>query len=55
MLCRAAAESVVHRGDQLVDGDLVVAQTLRYLDERKEFYDRWVGTLTNFRTAPLSI
>jgi pimeloyl-ACP methyl ester carboxylesterase len=37
------------------DGDLVIAQTLRYLDERKEFYDRWVGTLTHFRTAPLSV
>jgi pimeloyl-ACP methyl ester carboxylesterase len=37
------------------DGDLVVAQTLRYLDERREFYDRWVGTLTHFRTAPLSV
>ena len=37
------------------DGDLVIAQILRYLDERKEFYDRWVGTLTNFRTAPLSV
>lgn len=37
------------------DGDLVMAQTLRYLNERKEFYDRWVGTLTHFRTAPLSI
>jgi len=37
------------------DGDLVMAQTLRYLNERKEFYDRWAGTLTHFRTAPLSI
>jgi pimeloyl-ACP methyl ester carboxylesterase len=37
------------------DGDLVVGQTLRYLNERKEFYDRWVGTFGNFRTAPLSI
>lgn len=37
------------------DGDLVIAQILRYLDERREFYDRWVGTLTNFRTAPLSV
>ncbi len=37
------------------DGDLVIAQILRYLDERKEFYDRWVGTLTHFRTAPLSV
>jgi pimeloyl-ACP methyl ester carboxylesterase len=37
------------------DGDLVMAQILRYLNERKEFYDRWVGTLTNFRTAPMSV
>ena len=37
------------------DGDLVMAQTLRYLNERKEFYDRWVGTFGHFRTAPLSI
>jgi len=37
------------------DGDLVIAQVLRYLDERREFYDRWVGTLTHFRTAPLSV
>jgi pimeloyl-ACP methyl ester carboxylesterase len=37
------------------DGDLVVAQILLYLDERREFYDRWVGTLTHFRTAPLSV
>jgi pimeloyl-ACP methyl ester carboxylesterase len=37
------------------DGDLVIAQTLRYLDERREFYDRWVGTFANFRTAPLSV
>jgi pimeloyl-ACP methyl ester carboxylesterase len=37
------------------DGDLVIGQTLRYLNERKEYYDRWVGTLTNFRTAPLSL
>lgn len=37
------------------DGDLVMAQTLRYLDERREFYDRWIGTFAQFRTAPLSI
>jgi pimeloyl-ACP methyl ester carboxylesterase len=37
------------------DGDLTIAQTLKYLDERREFYDRWVGTFANFRTAPLSI
>ncbi len=37
------------------DGDLVQAQILRYLKERHEFYDRWVGTFGHFRTAPLSI
>ena len=37
------------------DGDLTIAQTLKYLDERREFYDRWVGTFAHFRTAPLSI
>jgi pimeloyl-ACP methyl ester carboxylesterase len=37
------------------DGDLIIAQTLRYLDERKEFYDRWIGTFAHFRTAPLSL
>ena len=37
------------------DGDLIINQTLLYLKERKEFYDRWVGTFANFRTAPLSI
>ena len=37
------------------DGDLIIGQTLKYLLERKEFYDRWVGTFTNFRTAPLSV
>ena len=37
------------------DGDLVMAQILRYLDERREFYDRWVGALTGFRTAPMSV
>ena len=25
------------------DGDLTIAQTLKYLDERREFYDRWGG------------
>ncbi len=37
------------------DGDLVIAQILRYLDERREFYDRWVGTLTGFHSAPMSL
>ncbi len=37
------------------DGDLVISQIFRYSLEREEFYDRWVGTFSNFRTAPLSI
>jgi pimeloyl-ACP methyl ester carboxylesterase len=37
------------------DGDLIIDQILLYLNERKEFYDRWVGTFAHFRTAPLSI
>jgi len=37
------------------DGDKVIGQILRYLDERKEFYDRWVGTLTGFQSAPMTI
>ena len=37
------------------DGDLIMAQMLRYLHERNEFYDRWVGTLTSFRSAPMSV
>jgi len=37
------------------DGDLVIAQTMKYLDERREFYDRWVGTLTGFHSAPMSV
>jgi pimeloyl-ACP methyl ester carboxylesterase len=37
------------------DGDLIIDQILQYLLERKEFYNRWVGTFANFRTAPLSI
>ena len=37
------------------DGDLVIDQILLYLTERREFYDRWVGTFAHFRTAPLSI
>ena len=31
----------------------VVAATTK--DERREFYDRWVGTLTGFRSAPMSV
>ncbi len=37
------------------DGDLIMAQMLRYLDERNEYYDRWVGTLTGFHSAPMSV
>jgi pimeloyl-ACP methyl ester carboxylesterase len=37
------------------DGDLIMAQMIRYLDERHEFYDRWVGALTGFHSAPMSV
>jgi pimeloyl-ACP methyl ester carboxylesterase len=37
------------------NGDLTIDQILLYLNERKEFYNRWVGTFANFRTAPTSI
>lgn len=37
------------------NGDLTIDQILLYLNERREFYDRWVGTFANFRTAPTSI
>ena len=37
------------------DGDLIIDQILLYLNERKEFYDRWVGTFAHFRTAPLTM
>jgi len=37
------------------DGDLVMAQMIRYLDERIENYNRWVGTLTGFHSAPMSV
>jgi pimeloyl-ACP methyl ester carboxylesterase len=37
------------------DGDLVMVQMLRYLNERNEYYDRWVGTLTGFHSAPMSV
>ncbi len=37
------------------DGDLIMSQMLRYLDERNEYYDRWVGALTGFHSAPMSV
>lgn len=37
------------------DGDLLMAQILRYLPERNEYYDRWVGSLTGFHSAPMSV
>ncbi len=45
---RAAAAGMLDRHGQR-------ATALRYLDERKEFYDRWIGTFAHFRTAPLSL
>jgi pimeloyl-ACP methyl ester carboxylesterase len=37
------------------DGALVMSNIVRYLLERKEFYDRWVGTLANFHSAPMTV
>jgi len=37
------------------DGDLIMAQMIRYLNERNENYDRWVGALTGFHSAPMSV
>jgi pimeloyl-ACP methyl ester carboxylesterase len=37
------------------DGDLIMPQMIRYLDERMEHYNRWVGTLTGFHSAPMSV
>ena len=37
------------------DGGRVMSNIVRYLLERKEFYDRWVGTFTNFSSAPLTV
>jgi len=37
------------------DGGKVMSNIVRYLLERKEFYDRWVGTFANFRSAPLTV
>lgn len=37
------------------DDDRVMGNILRYLLERKEFYDRWVGTLTSFPSAPMTV
>ena len=37
------------------DGGRVMSNIVRYLLERKEFYNRWVGTLANFDSAPLTV
>ena len=37
------------------DGGRVMSNIVRYLLERKEFYDRWVGTFTNFSSAPMTV
>ncbi len=37
------------------DGDLIMSQMIRYLNERMENYDRWVGALTGFHSAPMSV
>ena len=37
------------------NGALVMSNIVRYLLERKEFYNRWVGTFSNFRSAPMTV
>jgi len=37
------------------DGGKVMSNIVRYLLERKEFYNRWVGTFTGFHSAPLTV
>ena len=37
------------------DGGKVMSNIVRYLLERKEFYDRWVGTFTGFHSAPMTV
>ena len=37
------------------DGAKVMRNIVRYLLERKEFYDRWVGTFTGFHSAPMTV
>ena len=37
------------------DGGRVMSNIVRYLLERKEFYNRWVGTLANFDSAPMTV
>lgn len=37
------------------EGARVMSNILRYLHERTEYYDRWVGTLTHFHSAPMTV
>ena len=37
------------------DGAKAMSNIVRYLLERKEFYDRWVGTFTGFHSAPMTV
>jgi pimeloyl-ACP methyl ester carboxylesterase len=37
------------------NGALVMSNIVRYLLERKEFYNRWVGTFTGFHSAPMTV
>jgi len=37
------------------DGAKVMSNIVRYLLERQEFYDRWVGTFTGFHSAPMTV
>lgn len=37
------------------NGAKVMSNIVRYLLERKEYYNRWVGTLTHFHSAPMTV
>jgi len=37
------------------NGAKVMSNIVRYLLERNEFYDRWVGTFTGFQSAPMTV
>jgi pimeloyl-ACP methyl ester carboxylesterase len=37
------------------EGARVMSNIVRYLLERTEYYDRWVGTLTSFQSAPMTV
>ena len=47
--------SIVLPTDVAKGGAKVMSNIVRYLLERKEFYDRWVGTFTGFHSAPMTV